>query len=643
IDKTTGKLVSHRIADKRFMVPGVIASEDEKRLVPVAADRRNRQCLSEDMIRTIAQWAQKSESHFGCAQDIEWAFRDGEFFMLQSRPITVLGLTESDVPDGKYVLFKPMYENFSGPVLPLSQDIFASRFPVLKFIHGRGYLDLDHIRPVSPFHLTDEQLANYAYLSDDDHRPRISWWRLARLGLIFYVGYLCLGVLFRRTERMPDDFMESFRTRAESVIADPAIDASATLERLFLRTRFFEPVGNMAFMVNISAGRYFVLMRIITALLNRWLPDLERDAPSLLCSGEDGILSTDMGMRIWQLARTAASNPWVRDIIAGNKPNDALPLLQDSPEAVDFNCQLAEFLDIHGHRALKEFELNSPRWEEDPAPVIGMLRNYLLADSNPDLAEQRIRDHRRKLEARIEEELGRLPFETPLRLRWRVLRTLCRRARYFIKLRENSRFYHIMTFYAIRKKVLATEQELLTRQKLRCQDDIFFLKWTEIEGLKTNRLDWNDVEETVRERRMEHIRLTKLVPPRTIGIEESNAPVVAHGNALRGQGASPGTFQGIARVVMDPGIDATIKPGEILVAPFTDPAWTPLFLTAHAAVVEIGSYLSHAGTIAREYGMPCVVDVADCTRRIQTGDVIMVDGTNGIVTLLELTGEPASA
>jgi len=85
---------------------------------------------------------------------------------------------------------------------------------------------------------------------------------------------------------------------------------------------------------------------------------------------------------------------------------------------------------------------------------------------------------------------------------------------------------------------------------------------------------------------------------------------------------------------MDPAIDATVLPGEILVAPYTDPAWTPLFLTASAAVVEVGSYLSHAGTIAREYGLPCVVDAPNCTARLKTGDRIRVNGSNGTVVLL---------
>jgi pyruvate,water dikinase len=103
---------------------------------------------------------------------------------------------------------------------------------------------------------------------------------------------------------------------------------------------------------------------------------------------------------------------------------------------------------------------------------------------------------------------------------------------------------------------------------------------------------------------------------------------------LRGQSASSGRCEGIARVILDPAHDIELKPGEILVAPYTDPAWTPLFLMAGAAVVEVGSFLSHAGTVAREFGLPCVVDVPECSSRIRTGDRLLVDGDAGLVRIL---------
>src|SRR5574341_2325179 len=92
---------------------------------------------------------------------------------------------------------------------------------------------------------------------------------------------------------------------------------------------------------------------------------------------------------------------------------------------------------------------------------------------------------------------------------------------------------------------------------------------------------------------MEHVKLSKLTPPKTIGIEAAEPPARTDGDRLEGQGASPGRYQGRARVILDASVDLELHPGEVLVAPYTDPAWTPLFLTAGAAVVEVGSYLSH--------------------------------------------------
>ena len=191
-----------------------------------------------------------------------------------------------------------------------------------------------------------------------------------------------------------------------------------------------------------------------------------------------------------------------------------------------------------------------------------------------------------------------------------------------------------MVFYGVRLKILEAEKALLAKGKLKCHDDVFYLYWQEVRQLQKGEMSWLDVEERIRERRIEYIRLSKLPPPKTFGVANRLKTNHNTGDVLSGKGASPGACQGIARVIMDPGTEATVAAGEILVAPYTDPAWTPLFLTASAAVVEVGSYFSHAGTIAREYGMPCVVDVENCTSRIKTGDKIRVDGSQGVVSLI---------
>jgi len=637
VNKATGKLTSKKIADKKFMVPAFLDQDEESRLREVPAHLRRTQSLTAKQIDTVTSWAKRSEEYFGSQQDIEWSFEGDEFFILQSRPITVMGEIEEVVPEGKYVLFKPMAENFTDPLLPLSQDLLISIFPMMKIIYGRAYMNLSHARAIVPLKITDEDLATIAYLGDiQDFKPRLSIPRLLGLSFIGFCFYLIFGVLFQRTDNMPDGFMDNFRRYFRDVVDDPNISAPEALTKLFFKTGFFEPVGNMVLLVNLASPRYIFLTILLNKLLKRWIPDLQEDAASLLTSGNEGILSTEMGREIWQLARTVRLDPGLTNTILETAPDKALALLQDQPEAEAFVDQLESFLEKHGHRTMKEFELNSVRWEEDPSPVIAMIRNYLLADSDPGASEARIELKRQVLEDGVSKGLAGLPLEKLLGWRAKIINGIRVKTKYFVKLRENSRFFHIMGFYAVRLKVLEAETELMDSGVLKCKDDIFYLSWPQVEDLQSGIVKWVDVEGLIRSRRINHIRLSKLRAPKTIGVEIKAKPeATSSDHELRGQAASPGLYRGIARVIMDPATDAEIKPGEILIAPYTDPAWTPLFLIANAAVIEVGSYLSHAGTIAREYGMPCVVDVADCTNHIASGDLIEVDGSSGTVRLID--------
>ncbi|MDK1025342.1 MAG: PEP/pyruvate-binding domain-containing protein [Gammaproteobacteria bacterium] len=645
--------LSHRsIADKKFMVPARLEQPDSPRLVEVPLELRQKESLTPDQLATVTAWAIKAENHFGSPQDIEWSFHNNNFYMLQSRPITAMGAKEEDTSiEGQYVLFKAMAENFTGPLYPLTADLFIRSLPMMEMINGRVYLNMKYLKPLFPFKISDQQIANLAYLSNDRTvELKIAWSKLPKFLLILIVNYLISEVLYRRISNLPDDFMDIYRKRVDDVVADPAISANEVLTRLIAGTRFFEPAGNMAILVNIiSASRYPLFMGILTVLLRRWLPDLRQDAESMLCSGAEGVLSIDMGRKIWQLAKIARTNEKVSNIIRDESPDKVLSKLVELSEATEFVSGLEEFKKIHGHRTLREFELQSVRWDEDPSTVIGMIRNYLLVDSNPDAnpdaMEEKFKENRLTLEKEVKLALDTLPFEKALHWRWHLIDYLRNKTRYFVKQRENSRFYHILSFYGVRKKILQMEDKLIAAGALKCKDDIFYLKWEELHKLDAGEYSWIDVEDIIRERRIEQIRLTKLVPPRTIGVDTD----VSHDDTqvddqeidmLPGQGASPGVYVGTARVILDPAVDAEIKPGEILVAPYTDPAWTPLFLIAHAAVVEVGSYLSHAGTIAREYGMPCVVDVEDCTSRIKTGDRIRVNGTLGRVEFTQVEEPP---
>ncbi|MBU2547095.1 MAG: hypothetical protein KKB20_01670 [Proteobacteria bacterium] len=638
------RLKEKRISEKKFMVPARFEKGMTSRLQDVPSSMRHRETLSPDQARTVTKWALEAETHFGGPQDVEWAMAGGRFYMLQSRPITIMG--REDIArgiEGQFVIFKPMVENFTAPLTPLTGDMISLFFapPLMRRIRGWLYINLKHLRAFLPFKNTNEELAGLIYGFDTDAPPmRISWAKLPLTLAVLFVSYLFFGVFFARTRRMPAGFMERFRELARRVDEDPGLGPFETEGRLFGWASLLDPIGHLVMMVNLASMRYVFRLDLMKKLLRGWLPDLRDDAESLLCSGAEGVKSAEMGRGIWELAKVAKRQARVREILGKHKPEQALAALRTDPEAAEFLAHLDRFLAVNGHRALKELELASIRWEEDPSPVLGMVRNYLLLESDPSEHERKVDQVRRELDGEIRRLLEKYPLEKPFRPRYRLLRYTAERTRYFSRQRENSRFFHIMGFYSLRKKILTIEAELMKQGRLRCRGDVFFLKLGEMDRLRSGELGWLDVEDRIRERRMEYIRLSKMTPPKAIGLcIPDRRPETDEADrddaTLKGQAASPGEYQGVAHVILDPSIDIELKPGEILVAPYTDPAWTPLFLTAGAAVVEVGSYLSHAGTVAREFGMPCVVDLPDCTRLIHTGARIHVNGDRGLVRVLK--------
>jgi len=639
LERADLRVRTQRVADKRLMVSAHLEAGQSARLEEVPNAMRRRESLTPDLLRTVAQWSLKCESHFGKPQDVEWAICEGRFYLLQSRPITVMGREDigRDIV-GKYVLFKPLVENFTDPFTPLSEDLMIWP-PGIRSIQGWVYVDVEALQRLLPFEVSVEALTEHVYSIDKDAPA----WKLsiAKLPALFVKGLLFLlanAVLFLRTRALPDGALDSYRALCAKVDADTSMSPADAMIRLLLLPQLGDAVGHMPLMVNLSSLRFMSRMRILGRLVRRWAPDLRADAETLLGSGSEGVLSAEMGRGIWALALEANRNARARGILLAQAPERALAELRQATEAQEFLRDLDAFLATNGHRAIKEFELRTPRWEENPAVVLGMVRNYLLIEIGSSLHEEKTAEVRAGLIAELHARLQPLPLERAFGLRLRLILFFAEQVRYFLKLRENSRFYYIMGFGVVRKKVLRIESELLRQGKLKCKDDIFFLRAKELTGLQAGRLQWLDVEDRIRERRIEHIRLSKMGPPKTIGVDmqEKYARATQHEGAtlLQGQPASPGTYEGSARVILDPSIDVELTPGEVLIAPYTDPAWTPLFLTAGAAVVEVGSYLSHAGTVAREFGMPCVVDVAEATRKIRSGDRISIDGNLGSVRIL---------
>jgi pyruvate,water dikinase len=292
---------------------------------------------------------------------------------------------------------------------------------------------------------------------------------------------------------------------------------------------------------------------------------------------------------------------------------------------------LADFLRAYGHRGVAEIDLGLPRWSEDPTHILGVLANYLRLE-NPELAPD-VQFHwaAREAEEMLAELIRRATRKS--RLRGVLVGFLLRRARALAGLREMPKFCIILLFARVRALLWPVGEELAKASRLESPEDIFFVSLPEARA----GLAGEDLRSVVSERRTVYAQeMRRRHVPRVLlsdgtepVVETPDAPEVAPG-ILRGTPASGGVVAGRARVILDPS-GARLEPGEILVAPSTDPGWTPLFLTAGGLVMEMGGAMSHGAVVAREYGIPAVVGVPDATEHIATGQRIRVDGSAGTI------------
>ena len=278
-----------------------------------------------------------------------------------------------------------------------------------------------------------------------------------------------------------------------------------------------------------------------------------------------------------------------------------------SPEFLDY-------LDRYGHRCPGEQDAFNPRPWDDPAGAFARLPS----GSGPSPADRIARQSQKQRDAAD----ARLKSLDPIRRL--IAKPLHRAASRYFPIREDGKHYVMLILGFARRRLAAIGRGMKKEGVVANEDDVFFLTLPEL--VRFAKRDEN-VRERIASRREEYMKYRDLRPPLVVtseGIPETPAAA-----ALRGDPVSPGVAKGRARVVLDPARDGHLESGEILVAPHTDPGWTPLFLRAAAVVTEVGGALSHGAVVAREFGLPAVVNVPQATTVLRTGEAIEVNGDTG--------------
>ena len=310
-----------------------------------------------------------------------------------------------------------------------------------------------------------------------------------------------------------------------------------------------------------------------------------------------------------------------------------------SPEATEFLDDWTAFIEEFGSRGPNEWDIHADSWETRPAlPLAALDRVRLQTDDEaPQLRHDAVAARR---EATTDEVRAKVADDEELAGMVEAALVVGNMMAY----RERTKTTIVKVLHEGRMVFLELGRRHAEAGDLDDPDHVFMLLEAELDAFIA---DPSSFRETLARRAADHASLWDLEPPFIIEdgelpplgewerrSESEAQPVAEAGAAIAGISGSPGVARGTARVVVDPGDPSALAPGDILVAPHTDPSWTPLFMTAGAVVVDVGSPISHAVIVSRELGLPCVVSATDATARIPDGATIEVDGDAGTVTVI---------
>jgi pyruvate,water dikinase len=291
----------------------------------------------------------------------------------------------------------------------------------------------------------------------------------------------------------------------------------------------------------------------------------------------------------------------------------------------------------YGMRGLAEIDMGQPRWREEPSSVIQTLQSYLQIpeDKAPDALFER---GAKAAELAIDRLAGQARRGFGGGIKEKIVRTLAGRIRALMGLRESPKFFIVRLMGIIRSELLASGDEFAEAGIIEKAEDLFFLHFDELQALASH--DQRDWKSLVAERRATHERENRRKQiPRVLVSDgrvfyEGIGVLADTDTVISGSPVSPGVAEGVVHIILDPR-GAQLAPGEILVCPGTDPAWTPLFMAAGGLITEVGGMMTHGSVVAREYGIPAVVGVHQATTRLKDGQRIRVDGTAGKIIVLE--------
>ncbi|MBL7186452.1 MAG: hypothetical protein ISS70_09005 [Phycisphaerae bacterium] len=658
VRKNKLKLWSRTISEKKTECVLDEHGSVEERVAP--KNRSIAPTLDKRQMRRLAKLAIRIETEFGCPQDIEWAICGKKIHLLQSRPITALP-PEKSWEDRQIWCGSPVREVMPDVVTPVTvsmiEEMLAGFFdpifrllcldrgdhPAFEIIAGRVYFNANIWASVigclpgtgnldgmalAGSHRGLQEVTRRLQVATEEDLPDM---KHKRFQFYLKLPLILVGSLRNTPARgrriLAEMGAETDRWSRLDVTSLSCEQITECLEQLM--TQFSELLGHVLYLFGMLSA-YPALHWVCT----KWLSDDRSCAPQLL-AGVGDMVDAVAGLDLWRLAAAADKSNEVRVLILSDDDWDTLEgKLSQSDAGREFLRSWRQFMHNHGHHCRGELELYNRRWFETPDYILKLVRGYMsqVDKIDPVSNHAECAEQRRQLEQRCRRQLSN-PIK---RLVFNRLVVHSQQGSVF---RENVKSEVVKLLTAMRRLLLELGKKLADKDVLSAQDDIFFLRLDEMSPVMQGNASF-DANKVVAARRAEYDKDSLITPPDVIFGKFDPATCISpepdeQAGVLNGLAVSPGVVTGKARVILRADADEHLLADEILVAPFTDPGWTPYFVPASAIVMDEGGMISHGSIIAREYGIPAVVNVGGATRIIKTGQTIQVDGNRGIVTILQ--------
>ncbi|OXM87587.1 phosphoenolpyruvate synthase [Paenibacillus rigui] len=633
------KIVDKRIAAKTWAIYGRKEGGTETRQID--PDQQKIQALTDQQILQLARIGRQIEAYFGCPQDIEWCLAEDTFYIVQSRPITTLyPIPEANDQENHVYISVGHQQMMTDPIKPLGLSFYLLITPApMRKAGGRLFVDVtsrlaspdsreillnamgQHDPLMKDALMTIIERGDFIKSVPDDKKAPSPGRSNTDMSAQFENDPTIVTDLIKRSQASIEELKQSIQAKSGSDLFDFILEDIQQLRKIL-----FDPQSTAVFMAAINATTW------INENMNEWLG--EKNGADTLSQSVPGNITSEMGLALLDVADGIRPYPEVIDYLQHAEEDNFLDELVKFDGGRETQNAIYDYLSKYGMRCAGEIDITRTRWSEKPITlvplILGNIKNF-----EPHASKRKFEQGRQEALAKEQELIDRLKQLPDGEQKAKETKRMIDLIRNFIGYREYPKYGMVNRYFIYKQAMLKEAERLVHAGVIQGKEDIYYLTFEELhEVVRTNKLDYPIISQ----RKDEYRFYEKLTPPRVI---TSDGEIIAGkykrehlpAEAMAGLPVSSGVIEGRARVILNME-DADLEDGDLLVTSYTDPSWTPLFVSIKGLVTEVGGLMTHGAVIAREYGLPAVVGVENATQLIKDGQRIRLNGTEGYIEIL---------